>query len=131
MPAQCPHYILLQFSALIIMDWNLISWSHFFPIFPKTFDSSDIHYIRNLFNIFSPPPLYFKAKTYFFYLFHDMNMYCLLVTCPMFSMQFKKNMLILKLLWNKHISILSIYIIQFIEIYSYLKGFVGPECWIL
>ena len=43
-------------NNLIIMDCSLTSWSHFFPTFPKTFDSSDIHYIRTLFNNFTPPP---------------------------------------------------------------------------
>ena len=80
----------------------------FFPTFPKTFDSSDIHYIRTLFNNFNPLPLFslsqnLKKK----YLFISWLEYviCLLVTCPMFSMQVMKTMLILKLLWNKHISI--------------------------
>ena len=46
-------------NNLIIMDCSLTSWSHFFPIFPKTFDSSDIHYIRKL----STPPLFYYSKS--------------------------------------------------------------------
>ena len=63
--------------------------------------------LSNQFNNFTPPSFSLKPKPKKKCLFISWLEYviCLLVTCPLFSMQVKKTMLILKLLWNKHMYI--------------------------
>ena len=81
-------------NNLIIINCNMISWSYIFQIFPKTFDLSNIHYITIFLFV-----LKLKRMTWI------CTWIYLLVTCPMNSTLFIKPMLILKLLWNKHLSI--------------------------